>query len=589
MVDLVLDKASLKLLMFGSFFLLVGVTSVVMVLMGVLGDSFIVEWEFIGGYGVNMGVCVLVDMLSVLFFCLVCIISGCVFIFSVSYMEGDKYPESFCCLTVCFVIAMSVLIFVPHLVFLLVGWDLLGVISFLLVIHYKNKSSVGAGMLTILVNRIGDVFLLISVSFLASFGDLAVLSTSQWGVVGSGVVSILLVMAALTKSAQLPFSAWLPAAMAAPMPISALVHSSTLVTAGVYLLFRYYHLFVVWDGVLVLLSKVGCLTLLMASLGASLELDVKKLIALSTLSHLGFMVYVLGIGYPVFSIFHLFSHALFKSLLFMCVGDFVHRGGVSLQDIRQLCGVGWGSSALLTSCVVVGFSSLCGVPYLGGFYSKHAILESSIVVFGGAFEVLCLLVSAGVSYYYSVRFLLQVVFGVPGEQCYLKSGFFTLWAPMVLLAIGSITFGYVMEHVLVEFCGVFSISFSLKMMLLMVVWLGVVVAVIDKFVGVYESGDALWVGQSRVWRFLSAIKVFLGSMWFFQWSPLVVPKLWFCGGSMVVSALESGWMEVLGGQGVFSWFSMLSMKLFSLECVSVLVVLRFGVMTGMLVLFLLFN
>lgn len=344
------------------------------------------------------------DLFRVLFSSLVCLIGGCVFIFRVSYIGEDKCINRFSCLTVCFVLVINVLIFIPYLVFLLVGWDLLGVISFLLVIHYQGKRCVSVGIVTVLINRVGDVFLLVSVGLR--------LELVGWGGSGDGtgrleinrlvrMMRVSLVIASITKRAQFPFSVWLPAAIAAPTPISALVHSSTLVVAGVYLLFRYYPLLSVVDGLLLVLRKIGCLTLLMASFMSCFEFDIKKLVALSTLRHLGFMVYVLGIGYPVFRVFHILRHAVFKSLLFLCVGFYIHYSGFYLQDTRQLCGIGWASSPVLISCSVVGFRSLCGLPYLGGFYSKHVILERSILTFGGVFELLILVVGAVVRCFYS--------------------------------------------------------------------------------------------------------------------------------------------------------------------------------------------
>ena len=180
-------------------------------------------------------------------------------------------------------------------------------------------------------------------------------------------------MAAMTKSAQIPFSAWLPAAIAAPTPVSSLVHSSTLVTAGVYLLIRFNELV----GVNIFLLYISVFTIVISGFGANLEMDLKKIIALSTLRQLGVIIITLSLGLVELTYFHLISHALFKSLLFLCAGVYIHRFG-DVQDIRGFGGVG--STLPLTSLFFVGCSlSLCGFPYLSGFYSKDLILESFFI------------------------------------------------------------------------------------------------------------------------------------------------------------------------------------------------------------------
>lgn len=184
-----------------------------------------------------------------------------------------------------------------------------------------------------------------------------------------------IILAGLTKRAQIPFSAWLPAAMAAPTPVSALVHSSTLVTAGVYLLIRFYSVF---ESELLLgaaLFYLGALTMLMAGIVASFETDLKKIIALSTLSQLGLIVLSVGLGNINLAIFHLIVHAIFKALLFLCGGKIIHSFGGE-QDIRFIGGINTNLPVSLVTLNVANFS-LCGIPFISGFYSKDLILEMS--------------------------------------------------------------------------------------------------------------------------------------------------------------------------------------------------------------------
>lgn len=211
------------------------------------------------------------------------------------------------------------------------------------------------------------------------------------------VIIYLVVLAAITKRAQIPFSAWLPAAIAAPTPVSALVHSSTLVTAGVYLLIRFSYLL----NVNTIIFYVGRITIFISGVGANFENDLKKIIALSTLSQLGVIMFILSLGLRDLAFFHLLTHALFKSLLFLCAGVFIHGLG-DAQDIRFLGGILYlipFSSFCFFSCSL----SLCGFPFLSGFYSKDLILELFII--GGINSLIILIIIVGTlcTVSYSVR------------------------------------------------------------------------------------------------------------------------------------------------------------------------------------------
>ena len=246
-------------------------------------------------------------------------------------MFGDVFLSRFSWLVILFVVSIGLVIFIPNLVAILLGWDGLGLISFLLVIYYQNYKSLRAGMITILINRVGDVIILLRIGLFSYEGMWGILFFDCTG--REGFIFFLILVAGMTKRAQIPFSRWLPAAMAAPTPVSALVHSSTLVTAGVFLLIRFYSylsLFRIFKSVLLL---VATLTILIAGMAANLERDLKKIIALSTLRQLGVIIGALGMGMWELSLFHLYTHAMFKALLFLCAGAFIHRSQ-HRQDIR---------------------------------------------------------------------------------------------------------------------------------------------------------------------------------------------------------------------------------------------------------------
>ena len=247
--------------------------------------------------------------------------------------------------------------FASDLLRLFVAWDLLGFTSFFLVVYYRSRVSLAGGLITGLTNRLGDVLLLIIFGF-SAFGSSSVLGCSFF----------LLLRVSFTKSAQVPFSSWLPAAMLAPTPVSALVHSSTLVTAGVYLLYRF------GPTAHSLLTSVGIFTTLIAGLAAISECDIKKIIALSTLSHLGLIITSLGLYSRSLTFAHLNIHAAFKALLFLAVGTAIHSDYGS-QESRSKLSLSYCSTTVLL-VLVIALSSNIGLVYTSGFSSKEAILGS---------------------------------------------------------------------------------------------------------------------------------------------------------------------------------------------------------------------
>ena len=314
---------------------------------------------------------VLLDKISLFFLFTVRLIGSHVYAFSFSYMRMEKYSVRFHILVARFVVSIYLLILSPHLVSVLVGWDGLGITSYLLVIYFQSRKSFNAGYLTAISNRVGDSLILISIGVMASQGEWLFGSTSLVQAnLGQGTVLVLL--AAITKRAQIPFSAWLPAAIAAPTPVSALVHSSTLVTAGVYLLIRFWGNLADSIGAN-LVFVLGRITMLLAGRAALTEIDIKKVVALSTLSQLGVIITTLGAHQVVARFFHLVSHAFFKALLFIRVGFIIHNAN-DYQDLRKVKLLP-GRYVGLVGYFIVANLRLCGFPFLSGFYSKDLCIE----------------------------------------------------------------------------------------------------------------------------------------------------------------------------------------------------------------------
>lgn len=342
------------------------------------------------------------DWISLTFSGTVCIITSRVYMFSQFYISQEKFKVRFKLILSIFVIRIIVLISSGNLMTLILGWDGLGLRSYLLVVFFNRKKSNNAGLLTALTNRIGDVAIIISIAIIINQYSWSFLLNNYPIFLRDPYLPTLLILARFTKRAQTPFSSWLPAAIAAPTPVSALVHSSTLVTAGVYLLIRLAPLFHS-SAMRNALALNGSLTLFMARIRALRETDLKKIVALSTLSQLGLIITIIGINQPLVAFFHLNTHAFFKSLLFISSGDLIHNSG-GWQDTRQ---IDYSSTMLTSNQKIIFLSnfSLMGRPFISGFFSKDLFLEIRSVHMSTTIMILFLYSSLAITILYTMRFL----------------------------------------------------------------------------------------------------------------------------------------------------------------------------------------
>lgn len=283
-------------------------------------------------------------------------------------MEGEKNIRRFNYLLLLFILSIVFIVIRPNIIRILVGWDGLGVVSYCLVNYYHNYVSYNSGIVTVLCNRIGDVGILITVGVIIMMG--------RWDIVifkgGRGVI-LILILAAITKSAQIPFSVWLPMAIAAPTPVSALVHSSTLVTAGVYLIIRFNRFLKETAEVRIILLFLSVVTIFMSGIMANFENDFKKIIALSTLRQLGLIMIILRLGFKLIAYYHLLVHAVFKSILFIRAGVIIHLMNNN-QDIRLLGNLNEVMPFVIIRLVISNIA-LIGIPFISGFYRKDLIME----------------------------------------------------------------------------------------------------------------------------------------------------------------------------------------------------------------------
>lgn len=295
----------------------------------------------------------------------------------------------------------------PNLIRILFGWDGLGLRSYCLVIYYQNYISFNSGIVTVLCNRLGDVGLLISIRLVFIYGSWGIWFDIENGYKERLIIFIILI-AGITKRAQIPFSVWLPIAIAAPTPVSALVHSSTLVTAGVYLIFRFNRFLVEFEERKILLIYVSVFTIFISGLIANFEIDLKKIIALSTLRQLGLIIMTLRFGLKFLSFYHLLTHAVFKSLLFICAGIIIHLIDNN-QDIRF-----YGKLNEFIPFTIIRFYisrlALIGFPFMAGFYSKDLIIEIIYIINLNLFIIVFIVLSIIFTVSYSLRLIYYIFF-----------------------------------------------------------------------------------------------------------------------------------------------------------------------------------
>nr|WMQ78071.1 NADH dehydrogenase subunit 5 [Acosmeryx castanea] len=504
---------------------------------------FFFEWEIISFNSITIVMSILLDWMSLLFMMFVLMISSVVIYYSKSYMSSELNLFRFIILVLLFVFSMILLIISPNIISILLGWDGLGLVSYCLVIYYQNLKSYNAGMLTVLSNRIGDVLILMVISWMLNYGSWNYIFYLNFMVNDfvMEIISIMIIMAAMTKSAQIPFSSWLPAAMAAPTPVSALVHSSTLVTAGVYLLIRF-NMMILNTFFIKILLLLGMMTMFMAGISANYEFDLKKIIALSTLSQLGLMMSILSMGFPDLAFFHLLTHAMFKALLFMCAGVVIHMMN-DIQDIRYMGGISI-YCPLTSLCLNISNLALCGIPFLAGFYSKDLILEMVSFSNLNLFVFFFYYISTGLTMYYTIRLLmylmindfnLLVVYNLYDED-------YIMLNSMFMLLFMSVVSGSLLSWIIFYYPYMIYLPSSLKMMVIYVSFIGGLMGFFISNMNIYSVNKFILTYN---------LSSFLCLMWFMPMLSTYGLSYYFLNyGQNLLKVIDMGWSEVYTGQGM---------------------------------------
>lgn len=381
------------------------------------------QWITIGDFHVNASI--LIDPLSVTMSLIITGVGALIHIYSMSYMEHDERVQRFFFYLNFFVFAMLILVLSDSFLGMFVGWEGVGLASYLLIGFWfdQRDDSYGwyadAGKKAFLVNRVGDFGMIVAMlaiwATLGSLTFLEVFEGAHGGALTVGManfICLMLLLAAAGKSAQIPLYVWLPDAMAGPTPVSALIHAATMVTAGIYMIARTNELWHIAENASMIAAWIGALTAFFAATIALVQTDLKKILAYSTISQLGYMMLAVGVGAYGAAIFHLTTHAFFKALLFLAAGSVMHATHGEL-DIRKMGGLREKMPTTFRT-FLIGAAALAGIPPLAGFFSKDAVLLGALV--SNPLLYIVGLVTALLTAIYSFRAVFVPFFGAPRDR-----------------------------------------------------------------------------------------------------------------------------------------------------------------------------
>jgi NADH-quinone oxidoreductase subunit L len=411
-------------------------------------------WTWLSAGNIHFGLSILVDPLSVFMMLIVSGVGGLIVLYSVGYMHGDDEERRYFAYMAMFVFSMLLLVEGGNLILLLSGWGLVGLSSYLLIgFWHERPSAVAAAKKAFVMNAVGDatfalaLFLLIAktgtLDYTLAFAQAQGLSSTVQILIALGLLG-----GAVAKSAQLPLHTWLPDAMEGPTPVSALIHAATMVTAGVYLIARTSPLFELAPSVQDTAAVLGAITLVFAGLIALVQTDIKRVIAYSTMSQIGYMFLGVGLGAYASGMFHLLTHAFFKALLFLAAGVIIHALADE-QDIRKMGGL----KKLMPKTYwmfLIGALSLVGIPPFSGFFSKDPIIAACLAR-GGSFGYVMFVLAAGgalLTGLYTFRLVFRVFHGEPAafvdEHFHADHGEgpLVMLAPVAVLAVGAAFIGW---------------------------------------------------------------------------------------------------------------------------------------------------
>ena len=412
------------------------------------GVDTLYNWVTAGSVSLNMSI--LVDPLSVFMLLIITGVGFVIHVYSIGYMEKDPDCSRFFSYLNFFIFSMSLLVLAADFFFLIVGWAFVGLASYLLIGFWKEKTSaVLAARKAFVMNVIGDVGMVIAAFII--FDNLGTLNFLEVFAAAKStfrpnddtilLITMFLLVGAFAKSAQIPLHTWLADAMEGPTPVSALIHAATMVTAGVYLIARCHVLYELAPFTMYLIATVGAVTAIFAGSMAMVQYDIKRVIAYSTMSQLGFMFLAVGVGMYSIAMFHLMTHAFFKALLFLSAGSVIH-GLNDEQDIRKMGGIRY-SMPITHVTFLIGSLALAGFPLTSGFFSKEAIIINSYHAdMGNIIFWAMAIIGAVMTGFYIFRVYFYVFSGQPRTDVSAHESPVIMITPLCLLAFLSLTAGF---------------------------------------------------------------------------------------------------------------------------------------------------
>ena len=514
-------------------------------------------WKWFNISTLSASITLQFDLIVCSMLLLISLVSFFVHLFSTSYMNEDPHLPRFMSYLSLFTFFMIVLVTSDNLIQLFIGWEGVGLCSYLLISFWftriqANKSAIKA----MIINKIGDLGLLLGIITIWFFmgtisysGIFSVLDCFQGNEFVLEIISLLLLIGVIGKSAQIGLHTWLPDAMEGPTPVSALIHAATMVTAGVFLIIRMSPLFDCCPSVLIIIVFIGSLTAFFSATVGLCQNDLKKVIAYSTCSQLGYMVMICGFSYYHTSLFHLINHGFFKALLFLSAGSIIHALSDE-QDIRKMGGINF-IVPFSYICIFIGSISLMGLPFMTGFYSKDLILE---IIYGEYFLSYAFwlgVIAAFMTAFYSFRLIYYTFFS--DTQEFVKSfkniheGDLNLLSPLLFLLIFSITLGYFLQFFILNDEEPIIITNFSKFIPLIFSLVGAIISLHLGYKGL------IWM-KVFTRKILIKVYVFFNAAWYFDniFNHYLVKPIMKAGFSITYKLIDNQILENLGPSKMYN-------------------------------------